>query len=84
MVATARHPSGVAGGAEGALRLIAATTEGVVVSAADLTPLESHLRSLPSGEVEQTVRPARSLALVIGFATLLCAEWTIRRRRGKA
>ena len=83
MVATARHPSGVAGGAEGALRLIAATTGGVAVSTADLAPLERHLRSLPSGDVERTVRPARSLALVIVFATLLCAEWTIRRRRGR-
>ena len=83
MVAEARHPSGVADGAERALRLIAAATGGVAVSTADLAPLERHLRSLPSGEVERTVRPGRSLALVLVFATLLCAEWTIRRRRGR-
>ena len=81
VVAGARHPSGAAGG--GALRLIAAATGGVAVSTADLAPLERHLRSLPSGELERTVRPARSMSLVIVFATLLCAEWTMRRRRGR-
>ena len=84
VVAGARHPSGAAGDTASALRLIAAATGGVAVSAADLAPLESHLRSLPSGEVERTVRPARSISLVIVFATLLCAEWTMRRRRGRA
>ena len=80
VVAGARHPSSVS---TGALRLIAAATGGVAVSTADLAPLERHLRSLPSGELERTVRPARSISLVIVFATLLCAEWTVRRRRGR-
>jgi hypothetical protein len=84
VVAGARHPSGAAGGTAGALRLIAAATGGVAVSSADLAPLEGHLRSLPSGEVERTVRPARSISLVVVFTTLLCAEWTMRRRRGRA
>ena len=81
VVAGARHPSGAADG--GALRLIAAATGGVAVSTADLAPLERHLRSLPSGELERTIRPARSMSLVIVFAMLLCAEWTMRRRRGR-
>jgi hypothetical protein len=80
--AEARHPSGAAEDTEAELRLVAATTGGVAVTSADLAPLERHLRSLSSGEVERTIRPARSLALAIVFATLLCAEWAIRRRRG--
>jgi hypothetical protein len=84
VVAGARHPSGDVTGAAAPLRLVAATTGGVAVSSADLAPLEQYLRNLPSGEVERTVRPARSLVLVMVFATLLCAEWTIRRRRGNA
>ena len=83
VVAEARHPSGIVEDTERALRVIAVSTGGVAVSAADLAPLERHLRGLSSGEVERTIRPARSLALVVVFATLLCAEWTIRRRRGQ-
>jgi hypothetical protein len=82
VVAEAHRPSGAAGGAEGALRLIAAATGGVAVSSGNLAPLEKHLRSLPSGEVERTVRPARSMWLLIVFATFLSAEWTVRRRQG--
>jgi len=84
VVAGARHPSGDVAGSAAAIRLIPATTGGVAVSTADLAPLERHLRSLSSGDVERTVHPARSLVLVMVFATLLCAEWTIRRRIGKA
>ena len=65
-------------------RLVATATGGVAVSTADLAPLERHLRSLASREVERTVRPGRSWLLVIAFAALLSAEWTIRRRRGRA
>jgi hypothetical protein len=84
VVAGARHPPGDVAGSAAALRLIPATTGGVAVSTADLAPLERHLRSLSSGDVERTVRPARSVVLVMAFTALLCAEWTIRRRRGRA
>ena len=66
------------------LRLIASSTGGVAVEASDLTPLERHLRSLTQGEVERPIRPARSMATLLFFVGLLGAEWTIRRRRGRA
>ncbi|MET0216166.1 MAG: hypothetical protein ABW292_24370 [Vicinamibacterales bacterium] len=69
---------------EHALRLIAASTGGVAVEASDLTPLERHLRGLTKGEVERAIRPARSMATLLLFVGLLAAEWTIRRRRGRA
>ena len=69
---------------EHALRLIAASTGGVAVEASDLTPLERHLRGLTKGEVERAIRPARSIATLLLFVGLLAAEWTIRRRRGRA
>ncbi len=78
------HPVAAGGHRHARGRLIAAATGGVAVSTADLAPLERHLRSLTSGEVERTVRPGRSWLLVLAFAALLCAEWTIRRRRGRA
>ena len=84
VVADARHPSAAAGDADRAGRLVASATGGVAVSASDLAPLERHLRSLASGEVERTVRPGRSWLLVLAFAASLSAEWTIRRRRGRA
>ncbi len=83
VVADARHPSAHEN-TERAGRVIATATGGVAVSTADLAPLERHLRSLSSGDVERTVRPARSFLLVLVFAALLSAEWTIRRRRGRA
>jgi hypothetical protein len=55
----------------------------VAVAATDLAPLERHLRSLSREEVDRTIRPARSLGLVVIFTTLLCAEWALRRRRGR-
>ena len=69
---------------EHALRLIAASTGGVAVEASDLTPLERHLRGLTKGEVERPIHPARSMATLLLFVGLLAAEWTIRRRRGRA
>ncbi len=84
VVAGARHPPAAAEDTDAAGRLVATATGGVAVSTADLAPLERHLRSLTSREVERTVRPGRSWLLVIAFAALLSAEWTIRRRRGRA
>jgi hypothetical protein len=84
VAAEARHPAGRVEDNERALRTIATSTGGVAVTEADLAPLERQLRALSSGEVERTIRPARSMVLAIVFATLLCAEWGIRRRRGRA
>ena len=81
--AEARYPHGAVESGE-SLRLVAASTGGIAVDAADLAPLERYLRGLSRGEVERTIHPARSSALVIIFAALLCAEWGIRRRRGLA
>lgn len=67
-----------------ALRLIAASTGGVAVESADLTPLERHLRGLSQEEAARPIRPARSMATLVLFVGLLAAEWTIRRRRGRA
>ena len=83
VVDRANHAAGDPEDTATALRSIAASTGGVAVSATDLVPLERHLRSLSGGEVERVVYPARSFAMVIVFATLLSAEWTIRRRRGR-
>jgi len=83
VLAEARHPSSLED-TERVLDLIAASTGGVSVSAADLAPLERYLRGLSSGEVERTIRPARSFALLFVFAALLALEWTIRRRHGRA
>jgi hypothetical protein len=66
------------------LALIAASTGGVAVTSADLAPLEQFLRGLSRGEVDHRIRPGRSVLLLLVFAGLLSAEWTFRRRRGKA
>lgn len=84
VVAGARHPPAATEDTDTTGRLVATATGGVAVSTADLAPLERHLRSLTSREVERTVRPGRSWLLVMVFTALLSAEWTIRRRRGKA
>jgi hypothetical protein len=83
VVADARQPPAAAEGTGTANRLVATATGGVAVSTSDLAPLERHLRSLASGEVERTVRPGRSWLLVLAFAVLLSAEWTMRRWRGR-
>ena len=74
----ARHPS------ESADRqtAIAAATGGVVVGADDLAPLVRAVRALPASHESRDVHPARSPWFVIAFASLLCAEWTLRRRAG--
>jgi hypothetical protein len=80
VVADARHPED---DAPESLALVAASTGGVAVNAADLGPLERYLRGLPSASVAQTYHPSRSLWFVVTFAGLCCSEWALRRRRGQ-
>ena len=74
-----RHPPAYD---EDSLRLIAETTGGVVVDAADTAPLQAHLRSLPRRDRRRTLRPMRSAWWSLPFAAALCAEWAWRRYRG--
>jgi hypothetical protein len=64
------------------LRLIAATTGGVVADLSDTTALQRHLRELPRRDESRTVHPMRSAWWSLPFAAVLCAEWALRRRRG--
>jgi hypothetical protein len=64
------------------LRLIAETTGGVVVDAADAAPLRTHLRSLPRRDERRTLHPMRSAWWCLPFAAALCTEWAWRRYRG--
>ena len=66
---------------ETALRLIAASTGGVAVTTADLAPLERTCAGCRAGKSNgRSARPGRWPWSIV-FATLLCAEWGIRRRR---
>jgi hypothetical protein len=73
--------------AEGAgrdsLQLVATSTGGVAVTAADLTPLEQFLGALPSAEAAETWYPTRSIWFVVAFVAAAGGEWTLRRRRGQ-
>jgi hypothetical protein len=74
----ARHPSG----SVDRQTAIAVATGGVVVGADDLAPLVQAVRALPASHVSRDVHPTRSPWFIIAFATLICAEWTLRRRAG--
>jgi hypothetical protein len=67
---------------EPALGLIARATGGVAVKHDALAPLEQHLRSLATGQMHVTYRPARFAWFMVVFVVLACADWTARRRRG--
>lgn len=67
---------------EDRLRLVASTTGGVATTANDFAALESRLRELPRRTVGVPAHPLRSPWWIVPFAVALCAEWTIRRRRG--
>jgi hypothetical protein len=68
---------------EPALGLIASATGGVAVEHDALAPLEQHLRSLATGQMNVTYRPARSAWFMVVFIALACADWTVRRRAGR-
>ncbi len=65
-----------------ALQLIAESTGGVHVNAADVEPLVRHLRGLAGASERNTIRPMRSVWWFLPFAASLSAEWALRRRRG--
>jgi hypothetical protein len=80
----------VRGASEGDLRgddeeaeLLATTTGGGVGTAENLAPIVNHLRSLARKQVAAQLHPMRSGWWIVPFALALCAEWTLRRRRGE-
>ncbi|HET7219707.1 MAG TPA: hypothetical protein VFJ02_16740 [Vicinamibacterales bacterium] len=80
--ADVRHAAGTLDSSADVAGAIAMSTGGVAVGAEDLAPLERLLASLPQGVTTRAIHPVRSMLYVTAFAALLCAEWTLRRRRG--
>jgi hypothetical protein len=74
------HPDGEG---QRSLDLVAAATGGVAVTAADLGPLEQHLRNLPAMTAAAPWHPTRSPWFIVAFVALACSEWALRRRRGQ-
>lgn len=74
-----RHP--VPNDVDGAA-LVARASGGIVTTGADLRPLEAHLRGLARDTAVVSRRPTRSPWWLAAFAAALCAEWTLRRRKG--
>jgi hypothetical protein len=67
---------------EAALGAFAAAHGGRLVSAQDIGPLVDELRQTAERrQTSRTVRPMRSVWWIAPFASLLAAEWTLRRRR---
>jgi len=64
------------------MKMIAETSGGVVVDATDTAPLRRHLSGLNRHDERRTLHPMRSGWWSLPFAAALCAEWTLRRRRG--
>jgi hypothetical protein len=84
VVSGATHPEPFDENGRESLRVVAASTGGVAVEESNLASLEQFLLSLPRGETTVASRPARAPWFAISVIALLCAEWTLRRRRGKA
>jgi hypothetical protein len=63
--------------------MVASATRGVVAPAGDLSPLVTHLKSIPRGDMRATLHPMRSGWWTLPFALALCGEWALRRRRGE-
>ena len=74
-----RHPPAYD---DDALRMIAATTGGVVVDATDTAGLERHLRGLGRRHQPRAAHPMRAAWWILPFTIALCGEWAQRRRRG--
>jgi hypothetical protein len=71
---------GVATDTQAALAHRAAMTGGAVAASADAAARA--LEAMEAGTIQRTARPMRSPWWILPFATLLCAEWTLRRRAG--
>lgn len=63
--------------------ILSAATGGVVTTAEHLAPVVDLLRSRRRGALPASVHPMRSAWWILPFTIVLCAEWTIRRRRGE-
>ena len=74
-----RHPAAYD---DESLKLMASSTGGVIVDAADLAKLRQHLLGLSTPDEPLTIRPMRSGWWSVPFALALCTEWALRRRRG--
>jgi hypothetical protein len=74
-----RHPAAYD---DESLKLMASSTGGVIVDAADLAKLRQHLLGLSTPDEPRTIRPMRSGWWSVPFALALCTEWALRRRRG--
>ena len=57
-------------------------TGGVAVAWSDLSPLVRHLSGIARPTRREAAHPMRSAWWMAVFAAALCAEWTLRRRRG--
>jgi hypothetical protein len=64
------------------LSLIASSTGGVIVDAAEVAGLRQHLLGLSTPNEPRTIRPMRTGWWSVPFALALCSEWALRRRHG--
>ena len=69
-------------GSDAAFERVPELTGGVVAAPSDLSPLVRHLSELPRATRREAAHPMRSAWWIAVFAAALCAEWTLRRRRG--
>ena len=65
-----------------ALRMMTATTGGVMADATDTGALERHVRGLGRRDRSHTRHPMRSTWWILPLTAALCGEWALRRRRG--
>jgi len=72
----------VVSGSADDLERVPELTGGVVVASSDLSPLVQHLLEIPRPSRRVAAHPMRSTWWMVAFAAALCAEWTLRRRRG--
>lgn len=78
----ARDEAPTLSGSDRALDGVPELTGGVVAASTDLSPLVRHLSAIPRSTRREAAHPMRSAWWMIAFAAALCAEWTLRRRRG--
>lgn len=64
------------------MAFLAEATGGAVVPAEDLSRLVTAIGAMPVTEQPRQLWPTRSAWWMLGFTSLLCAEWAVRRTRG--